>query len=146
MVNIQDVPIAKDDADTADFDAFLIKKVSSWGEKGAKLPNSRVLINEGITKDSLKKVSSWDEKGAKLFPKRTDYILKILLLTLAPIPLAQLMESIGYNNRQKFRELYLLPLIEDGLVAYTIPDKPTSEKQQYVMTEKGRRFLGGFNI
>lgn len=144
--NIQDLPIAVDEADTADFDTILIKKVSSWGEKGAKLPNSRVLINKGVTKDDLKKVSSWSEKGAKLFPKRTDYILKILLLTLASIPLVQLMESIGYNNRQKFRELYLLPLIEDGLIGYTIPDKPTSEKQQYVITEKGKLFLGGFEI
>ena len=146
MNNIQGMPVAIDDTDTSDFDAFLIKKVSSWGEKGAKLPNSRVLINEGITKDELKKVPSGGEKGAKLFPKRTAYILKILLLTLAAIPLAQLMESIGYNNRQKFRELYLLPLIADDLVTYTIPDKPTSEKQQYVITEKGRRFLGGFDI
>lgn len=34
--------------------------------------------------------------------------------------------------------MYLQPAIEQGLVALTIPDKPTSSKQQYYLTEKGK--------
>jgi len=32
-------------------------------------------------------------------------------------------------------------LKEDGLLEWTIPNKPKSSKQQYRITQKGRRFL-----
>mgnify|MGYP000067498368 CR=1 FL=1 len=40
-----------------------------------------------------------------------------------------------------FRVNYLNPAIEQGFVALTIPDKPTSSKQQYYLTDKGKEFL-----
>jgi len=41
---------------------------------------------------------------------------------------------------ENFRKAYLQPAIEAGLVALTIPDKPTSHRQQYYLTEKGKAF------
>ncbi|MBI5374099.1 MAG: hypothetical protein HZA77_01585 [Candidatus Schekmanbacteria bacterium] len=60
--------------------------------------------------------------------------------------LSDLAKNLDYSKRDKFKEMYIDPLMKDGLLAYTIPDKPTSSKQQYVITEKGKRFLGGFEI
>jgi ATP-dependent DNA helicase RecG len=34
-------------------------------------------------------------------------------------------------NRTKFRDQVLNPLLADGLLEMTIPDKPTSSKQRY---------------
>ena len=44
-------------------------------------------------------------------------------------------------DRDYFRKNYLNPAIEQGFVALTIPDKPTSSKQQYYLTDKGKEFL-----
>ena len=47
---------------------------------------------------------------------------------------------LGLSNRDYFRKSYLQPAIEAGLVALTIPDKPTSRNQKYYLTEKGKSY------
>lgn len=49
-----------------------------------------------------------------------------------------MMQWVGRSNRSKFREVVLLPLLALGFVAMTIPDKPSSSKQRYRLTEQGR--------
>jgi len=44
---------------------------------------------------------------------------------------AELMEQLGLKHRQSFRNRYLLPALELGLVEMTIPDKPNSNRQKY---------------
>ena len=51
--------------------------------------------------------------------------------------LIELMSAIGRQNRTKFRDGLIRPLIEGGLLAYTIPDKPRSRMQRYRTTEAG---------
>ena len=41
-------------------------------------------------------------------------------------------------NRTKFRDQVLKPLLADGLLAMTIPDKPTSRNQRYIITDSRR--------
>lgn len=43
----------------------------------------------------------------------------------------ELMELLGLKHRQTFRDNYLLPAMEKGLIEMTIPDKPNSSKQKY---------------
>jgi predicted transcriptional regulator len=45
------------------------------------------------------------------------------------------------SNRTKFRNNVLIPLLSSGLIEMTIPEKPTSSKQKYRLTLKGRAFL-----
>jgi len=52
-----------------------------------------------------------------------------------------LLALVGRTNRTKFRTDLLIPLIEEGLVEMTIPDKPKSSKQRYRTTEKGQGVL-----
>ena len=51
--------------------------------------------------------------------------------------IGMLMERVSESNRTRFRENHLNPLMECGLVAFTIPDKPTSSKQKYKLTDQG---------
>ena len=51
------------------------------------------------------------------------------------------MSIFGRTNRTKFRDQVLSPLIEDGLIKMTIPDKPRSSKQKYRLTAKGKKLL-----
>ena len=55
--------------------------------------------------------------------------------------LADLMAYSGRTDRTKFRNQVIRPLLLSGLLEMTIPDKPTSSKQRYRLTEKGRDLL-----
>ena len=65
----------------------------------------------------------------------------VLRLALKPTPLPKLMRHCGRSDRTKFRETVLRPLLEIGLLAMTIPDKPRSSRQEYQTTEMGRTTL-----
>jgi len=54
-----------------------------------------------------------------------------------PRTLAELMEITGYKQRPYFKESHLEPLLAGGVLRMTVPDKPTSPNQQYVLTEVG---------
>lgn len=58
--------------------------------------------------------------------------------------ITDLMSLVGRTNRTKFREQVLKPLIDDGYIEMTIPDKPTSSKQKYNTTDKGKKLLKAF--
>lgn len=50
-----------------------------------------------------------------------------------------LQASLGLRSQANFRDRYLLPALELGLIERTIPDKPRSSKQRYRLTEAGRQ-------
>jgi hypothetical protein len=51
------------------------------------------------------------------------------------------MEALGRHNRTKFRDGFMKPLIEAGLLELIIPDKPQSRLQKYRLTEEGMKVL-----
>ena len=55
--------------------------------------------------------------------------------------LVDLMQVTGRTDRTKFRHQVLLPLLDQGLVEMTIPDKPRSSRQRYRLTAAGRQAL-----
>lgn len=59
----------------------------------------------------------------------------------SPVDLLTLMRLADYTNRTRFKNVILQPLIEANLIEMTIPDKPTSSKQKYRLTDKGRALL-----
>ncbi|MBI5527014.1 MAG: transcriptional regulator, partial [Deltaproteobacteria bacterium] len=56
--------------------------------------------------------------------------------------LVGLMDSLGRKNRTKFRERFIQPLLDSGLLEMTVPDRPNSRLQKYRLTEKGRERVG----
>lgn len=49
-----------------------------------------------------------------------------------PCTTAQLMNKLNLKSRDNFRKLYLLPALDQGLIAMSVPDKPTSRNQAYI--------------
>ena len=45
------------------------------------------------------------------------------------------------SNQSKNYQKYIKPLLDLGLLAQTLPNKPQSSKQQYITTKKGSDFL-----
>nr|WP_231735823.1 hypothetical protein [Vibrio sp. MEBiC08052] len=47
---------------------------------------------------------------------------------------------MSLKDRKSFRERYLKPALEMGLIEMAIPDKPNSKSQQYRLTESGKNY------
>jgi ATP-dependent DNA helicase RecG len=54
-----------------------------------------------------------------------------------PRSLADLMARAGYKQRPHFVAQYLEPLLQARVLRMTVPDRPRSPNQQYVLTEAG---------
>ena len=134
------------------------EKGTSRNEKGYKSEN---LYNAEYQQYDYTKDTSSNEKGyksdeenrpspnekvTKLSNKKIRYIIVILLMLGSPLSVEELMALFEYNNKGKFRDIYLKPLEAAGLLTKTNPDKPTASNQKYVITEKGKRFLNGQNF
>ena len=79
--------------------------------------------------------------GTKLALSR--HQVKILEKCIEETTLLELMVITGRSDRTKFREQVLNPLLTDGLIEMTVPDKPRSSLQKYRLTDKGRTWLAG---
>ena len=53
--------------------------------------------------------------------------------------------QLGLSHRPTFRENYLHPALQVGLIELIIPDVPTSRLQKYRLTDKGDTCLRGSN-
>jgi ATP-dependent DNA helicase RecG len=49
--------------------------------------------------------------------------------------------ALTLRHEDYFRETYLIPALTAGMIEMTIPDKPTSSKQKYRLTRKGRDLM-----
>jgi ATP-dependent DNA helicase RecG len=65
----------------------------------------------------------------------------VLHKSMGGVDISELMRSFGQTNRTRFRIQTIRPLMNAGLLALTIPDKPQSSKQKYKTTEKGKQLL-----
>jgi predicted HTH transcriptional regulator len=114
--------------------------------------NSTLTINEGkgikfdshfnklVEEIGTKLGLSWDQVGTKLglswYP-----VIEILNNASSPVSIQDLQNAIQFTNRSKFRKKYINLFIELGLLAMTIPHKPTSPKQKYYLTKMGISFV-----
>ena len=53
-----------------------------------------------------------------------------------PRTTAEMMQYVALKDRKSFREVWLAPLLQAGLLTMTIPDKPSSPKQKYQTVER----------
>ena len=79
----------------------------------------------------------------KLGPSRDQ--VEVLRNCLTDKSLVDLMADAGRVNRTKFRDQVLNPLLAEGLIEMTIPEKPRSSNQKYRLTPAGRAVLDARN-
>ncbi|MCD8206980.1 MAG: putative DNA binding domain-containing protein [Bacteroidales bacterium] len=96
--------------------------------------------NNGDLAHSVPSLSSVCPQLKPADEKRAKEVLTAL--ATGELSTALLMERIsgGENNKNRFRQELLNPLIEAGLVERTIKDKNTSSKQTYRLTDKALDF------
>ena len=69
------------------------------------------------------------------------WMVDILSACIEPKKSNEIQEIAGLKHRPTFQRSRLDPLLDEGLLARTIPDRPRSQSQRYQTTEEGRIFL-----
>ncbi len=57
---------------------------------------------------------------------------KILMFCMKPHSKSEIAEHCGYKNTKSFTKKYLRPLLDEGRLQMTLPDKPRSQYQKYI--------------
>ena len=74
-----------------------------------------------------------DKSTKKTYDKTYDNIEdKILQFCKNAKSASEITEFCGYKGVDRFKRNYLKPLLKNGKLQMTIPDKPTSKKQKYI--------------
>lgn len=74
------------------------------------------------------------EKVTKSETKTSDTVNDILTFCTTHRSMTKKMQLIGLKHRYYVKHSYIDPLIEDGFIEMTIPDKPNSRSQKYKRT------------
>ncbi len=61
---------------------------------------------------------------------------KILFYCAEPRKKSEIAEYCGFKGMKNFTRNYLRPLIDAGEITMTLPDKPNSQNQKYVVTHR----------
>lgn len=76
----------------------------------------------------------------------TGEVCKLLkILEKGPLRRVVIQSALKLKSQANFRDRYLIPALDAGLIERTIPDKSTSRLQKYRLTEKGRKLISGTN-
>ena len=66
---------------------------------------------------------------------------QVVLYCEEPRSAKEIMDILGLKHWKTFRSNYLQPLLDDGWLERTMPDKPTSSKKKYRLTEQTRSLV-----
>ena len=66
-----------------------------------------------------------------------------ILIAIGEGPLSgvEIMELLNLKHRPTFRDNYLLPALEQGLIEMLYPNKPSHPQQKYRITQDGKKYL-----
>ena len=66
-----------------------------------------------------------------------DMEMRLMAYCELPRSKAEILSHFGYKDAKHFMSRYVKPLLENGRLTMTIPNKPTSKNQRYVATGPG---------
>nr|WP_254701588.1 hypothetical protein [Vibrio cholerae] len=64
-------------------------------------------------------------------PQVTPQVKQLLEVLEGEMLREEIQAMLGLKDRKSFRDRYLKPALEAGLIEMTLPDKPTSKVQRY---------------
>lgn len=72
----------------------------------------------------------------------TDQVISIVnAIENKSLSAKEIMALLGLNHRPSFRSTYLHPALDGGYIVPLYPDQPSSPKQKYCLTDKGKKLL-----
>ena len=91
------------------------------------------------TTEGAEVATAGTKSGTKLAPSR--HQVEILAKASTGAALTDLMAVAKRSDRTKFRHQVIQPLMDQGLLEMTLPEKPTSSQQKYRLTAQGTAWL-----
>lgn len=92
---------------------------------------------EQVTAQVTEQASQASAEHVQTLVQLTDTQWQIVRYADVPRSLLELMTHSGYSQRPYFKARHIEPLLAGGILRMTVPDKPRSSKQRYVLTEAG---------
>lgn len=89
---------------------------------------------ENPSRKPIKKTAQ--ENPARRPDKKDLRMREILVFCLEPRSLSEILSFLGLKDRVSLKRVYIGPMIQEGMLAMTDPENPTSRKQQYVSVRK----------
>lgn len=83
--------------------------------------------------------SSTHQVPTKHPPSKNTELTNLIKVLDGEMSRQELQELLGLKDKRNFRENYLNPAIETELIKMKYPEKPTTSKQKYFLTEKGEQ-------
>lgn len=68
-------------------------------------------------------------------------LLNILKTCISPQSRKNILNLLNLTNHPKNYKNNIVPLLDNGILEMTLPDKPNSPNQKYMITEKGKLLL-----
>lgn len=101
----------------------------------------------GGTKSTYQVRMPHDEvsKSSEQVSKSSEQVIVLLTAAGTPRSRSELLAAIGLADAYGNYRRHLLPLIEQGYLARTIPDRPNSRLQRYRLTDAGRAHLNNLS-
>ncbi|GMV30592.1 MAG: hypothetical protein AMXMBFR59_27170 [Rhodanobacteraceae bacterium] len=93
--------------------------------------------SESTTEQVTEQVGPAQQRLDRSLDRLTGVQWRIVSHADVPRSLAELMAYTGYRQRPHFVAKHLEPLLTGGVLRLTIPDKPRSSRQRYVLTDGG---------
>ena len=91
--------------------------------------NAFITFMLGVINDAIKDILA---DSRKHYNHLSNYINALMgVMESYPQSAMELMEKLNIKSRNSFRDNYLKPALEAGLIGMTLPEKPTSKNQMY---------------
>ena len=142
-------PLAKFDTDGDDRRFFIIEipvhaefideSSNQDRDQDKTLTNNRKEIRDQVRNQVGNQVRN--QVGNQVRNQVIDRITIALEFCIKPKTKNEILERIGLSKQSKYFIENIGSAIDNGLLAMTIPDKPTSKNQKYITTEKGLRII-----
>ncbi len=139
MINMASIPM--DDSEKKDFDSRLLQMIGQSSVKVKELVYQSDIPNKLLLLQNIEQlfVKVWNK--SKKFVDivvYTRYVLELMEhLKMGSATIRTLADFIDCDGITELRRKFIIPLMEMGYISMTMPDKPTSSKQEYRLTEKG---------
>jgi ATP-dependent DNA helicase RecG len=95
------------------------------------------LINVGAAVESTEQATEQAGSGQAQLVQLSAIQRQIVAFADVPRSITELTGHTGHKQRAFFKRQHLEPLLAGGILQMTVPDKPTSPAQRYVLTETG---------